>query len=123
MAVRSRVGFDVDGLDAVVTEFTLRAAKVSPEAGKVAVEYAGKAAQLMRDKVPIGSGETLGSISADSSPTVSMGGGYAAAGPEWFVARFLEYGTVKMSPRPFVAPAADQILGPFAEALGDIVGD
>ena len=30
MAVRSRVGFDVDGLDAVVTEFTWRAAKVSP---------------------------------------------------------------------------------------------
>ena len=116
-------GIVVDGLDAVVTEFTWRATTITPEAGKVTVDHAGKAAQLMRDKVPIDSGDTLDSITSDSAPTMSVGGVYADAGPEHFVARFLENGTVKMSPRPFVGPAADQILGPFTDALGDLAGD
>jgi len=124
MAVRrSGIGIDVDGLDAVVKEFTWRAKRVTPEAGKVTVEYAEKAAQKMRDTVPIDQGDVLDSIDADSMPTIGMGSVYADAGPGHFVARFLENGTVKMSPRPFVGPAADQILGPFADALGDIAGD
>ena len=37
-----------------------------------------------------------------------------------FVARFLEHGTVKMSPQPFVGPAADQTFPEFAKDIANL---
>lgn len=108
----------VEGLDVVVRDLTTKAALVQPLAAKTVVEHAGKAAQHMRDSVAIHSGKTLGSIDSDSTPTVGDGGVYADAGPDHFVSWFLERGTVKMSPQPFVGPAADKTIPEFEQAIG-----
>lgn len=110
-------GVVIEGLDAVVSEFSRKADRIPKDAGKTVVEYAEKAAQRMRDRVPVDEGDTLDSISADQRPTLTPGGVYADAGPSWFVARFIEHGTVKMPPRPFVGPAAAETLPEFEKAL------
>lgn len=105
----NRTGITVEGVDEVVRDFAFRSAALQPAAKHTVVQHAERAAQKMRDRVPIGeTRRTLESITADEHATESPEGVYADAGPEWFVARFLEHGTVHMPPRPFVGPAADE---------------
>lgn len=116
----------IEGLDAVVRDFTRAADRIRPDAGVVVVEWADKAAQKMRDLVPIDEGDVLDSITSDPAPQIDGTGMYAEAGPDTeanaqaFVARFLEDGTSKMSPRPFVHPAAEMILAGFERAVTDL---
>jgi HK97 gp10 family phage protein len=119
----TRGGVVVEGVDALVRDITRKAATIAPLAGKAVVDSAGRAAQRMRDKVPIDEGDTLGSITSDSTASPSPAGVYADAGPEHFVARFLENGTVHMSPRPFVGPAADLTVPELEQALRDLGSD
>lgn len=107
----------VEGLDAVVSDLTRKADRIRPEAERVVVEHAAKMAQRMRDRVPIGEGKTLESISSDDQASRDGTSVYADAGAEWFVARFLEHGTVNMAPRPFVGPAADDTIPGFERDL------
>lgn len=115
----------VDGLDAVVGSFIREAVTVGPKAGAVAVRSADKAAQRMRNTVPIGPPDlhVLNSITSDQTPHIQGGAVYADAGPDpradegAFVARFLEYGTVKQAPRPFMGPAADQTFPEFVDTV------
>lgn len=125
--IGTRGGIVVDGLDAVVRDFTRKAATLQVEAGREVVRHADRAAQRMRNTVPIGPPElhVLDSITADQRPSIDPTVGiYADCGPDpaanagAFVARFLERGTVHMEPRPFVGPAADQTLPEFERAIG-----
>lgn len=118
---------EIDGLDRVTTMFDRKAATIRPRAGKVAVDHAEKAAQGMRDVVAIGPDphHVLNSITSDSRPTFRRTEVYADAGPDpradpgAYVARFLEGGTVKQAPQPFVGPTADRTFPGFAR---DIAG-
>lgn len=116
-------GVVADGVDALVRDITRKAATIEPLAGKAVVEFADKAAQRMRDTVAVDEGDVLDSITSDSTPTRGAGGVYADAGPEHFVSRFLENGTVHMSPRPFVGPAADRTVPELGAAIRELGAD
>lgn len=116
----ARGGFVVEGVDALVRDFTRKAATVHPEAGRTVVAQAARAADRMRSTVAVDDGDVRDSITSDSAPTLTGTGVYADVGPEHFVARFLENGTVKMSPRPFVGPAADRAVNELADALEEL---
>jgi HK97 gp10 family phage protein len=117
------VRFDVDGLDAVVRDFT-RDAVLAREASKVVVvEHARQAANRMKVTVPIGSTQrTLESISSDADATSEGTAVWAEAGPEWFVARFINDGTAKMPPRPFVDQALADQAPKFERAMRAVPG-
>lgn len=121
-------GLVVDGVDVVVQQFTREALSSSARASAVVVTYAEKAANRMRATVPVDQGDLLDSISADRQATIEDGSVFAEAGPDLdenpaaFVARFIENGTVKMSPRPFAGPAADGVLPDFERAMRALSG-
>lgn len=123
-------GAVVDGADQVVRSFLREAVTIAPKAAAVTVAVAAKAAQRMRNRVPIGPPtlHVLNSITSDTTPNKAGAGVYADAGPDptadagAFVGRFLEHGTVKMAPRPFVGPAGDETLPEFIEAMRKLPG-
>lgn len=119
-------GIVVEGVDALVKEFTRKAATVGPMAALETVRYAGKAAERMRDRVPIDEGDLLDSVTSDSTPSKDGTAYYADAGPDpaanpgAFKAHFHENGTVHHAPTPFAGPSADLTLPEFAAAIGKL---
>lgn len=117
----TRGGLVVDGVDLIVSDFMREANTVRPRAERVVVKHADKAAQRMRNNVPIGPPtlHVLNSITSDQRATTDGTRVWADAGPDpsadegAFVARFLEHGTVHMGPQPFVGPAGDATLPEF----------
>jgi hypothetical protein len=116
----------VEGLDAIVQQFTREAAETLPRAADVVVTFSGKVANRMRATVPVDQGDVLDSISADGKATIEPGGIYAEAGPDRdenlgaFVAPFLVNGTVKMPPRWDIQSAADETLSEFERAIRNL---
>lgn len=71
-------------------------------------------ADTMRKRVPVRDGGLLRSIEA-IVPVATGLTGRVMIGAEAFYWRFLEYGTVKMSARPFVRPAAEEESNPYVD--------
>lgn len=113
---------EVEGTDVLARGFAIRAARLQPAVELTVVTFAERAAQKMRDRVPIDTGGLLGSIDADDTAQRDASGVYADAGPELFTARFIERGTVKMPPRPFAGPTADELAVPFEAAMEGLTG-
>lgn len=126
----SKGGVVFDGLDAVVMSFGRESIEAPIKAGVAVVKYAKKANERMRNRVPIGPDDwhVLNSLTADETPSFDGKGIYADAGPDpaadegAFVARFLEEGTVKQGPTPFIAPSVDETVPEFVKAIKDIPG-
>lgn len=112
----------ITGFDELVDAIEGEVDRIRHRAPKVVEKHIEEMAQKMRDHVPVGEGTTLESITADEHAAVDGNLIWAEAGPEWFVGRFIEHGTVKMPPRPFVDPAADGVLGAFGADLLDATG-
>lgn len=98
--------------------------KAGPESQRLAAAAIRKgAADIIagaQQRVPVDTGATKNSIGADiatSGTTVQ-----AVVGPTTHYAPYLEYGTRRMAPRPFMGPAADQVLPSVEEALAQIGG-
>lgn len=83
---------------------------------------------LSKQTVPVDTGATKNSIGSDIAETGS-GDGYGIdveSGPQTDYAMFIEVGTERMPPRPFMGPAFDQAVPPWLDALGvavDPLGD
>lgn len=98
-------------------EMTVAAATAAQEADEVCGRVAEKIADAQRAAAPVLTGATRDSISAERvAPAVWI------SGPETSYSRHLEYGTSRMSPQPFVAPAGDRYADDFAESIAE-VGD
>lgn len=79
------------------------------------VETGGKA------RVRVDTGATKNSIGVDL--TVSDGVIAATIGPTTHYAPYLEYGTSRMAPRPFMGPAADAVIPSLEAAIASVGGD
>lgn len=64
-------------------------------------------ADRMRRLAPHRTGELLSAITATVSTGSGLSGSVGFDNPWVFYWRFLEYGTVRMPPRPFIRPAAE----------------
>lgn len=66
-------------------------------------------------------GATANSIGHSDLRTVGTSGDLTVEiGPTTYYAWFVENGTSRMAPKPFMGPAADRHEGPFAEAMGQL---
>lgn len=62
-----------------------------------------------KKRCPVDTGALRASISHDSALT-GDGTGEATAGPELFYGKFVEFGTRRQTPQPFMQPAGETVL-------------
>lgn len=106
-------------LDALAADLNKAAAGVQREAPVVVGAEAARLVQIARQHAPRSTGTLANSIGA----TPGLGGLTAEVGPTVDYAPFVEYGTSRMGPQPFMGPAADQIESDFTEAMEALGGD
>lgn len=80
---------------------------------KVITDYGDKVATSARALVPVLTGTLKGSI------RVVPGAHRVEVEATEYYAQFVEFGTSKMAPEPFMEPALAEHEGGFADALGD----
>lgn len=108
---RSRVKVDISDLVRFENRLKTAAANVEREAESFQQEWGGKWADDMKATVPVASGHLRDSINQ-----VEPGGITFGDASYW---RFLEYGTSKMSPQPFVRPTMKRIRTPARKDAGE----
>lgn len=130
------VVIEVQGLDTLTEHFAAIAQVTGPLAYHMVDFFGQNIKENARRFVPVDSGATLQSIHAgdaggggpEGGPTpdgkpVAMGDGWSIeVGPTTYYARWLEFGTVKMSPRPFMIPAISIVEPAFISAMHDLAG-
>lgn len=108
-----------DGSELVALEQTLAgvSGRVTPAVAKVIKDGGEAIAKRAKGLAPRRSGKLQRSINS----TFTQGGGGSEAtaeiGPKAFYGRFVEHGTARMSPHPYLAPAADAESEAITEAL------
>lgn len=106
----------------VISAFAKAAATVNERLEESGRPVAEKIANTQRSTAPFTSrsGDTIASISAEKSDRSDA---IFEIGPETFYSRFLEYGTVKMPPHPFVGPSGDLHADDWVQAAQDVAAD
>lgn len=102
----------VEGLDTLEAELRRKAATIDRDAGRVTTTTAGRVAAAMAVNVPKRTGATAASTAVNTSGTEAEA---TIAG----AAVFLEYGTSRMAPRPFMGQSITPNVEPFVKALAD----
>ena len=103
---------------------------ISADLAKASAEVARKAQLVVRKTAadieasgkrnsPVDTGHLRGSIST----TTSIGGLSAEIGPTASYVAYVEFGTRRMRPQPFMGPAADQHFPEFTEAVARLSQD
>ena len=92
---------------------------VAYQAPRVLVEHANRLAEVAKQRCPRETGRMANSIWA----SIDMVGLSAEVGPYAYYAPFVEYGTSKMSPRPFMGPSLDEVEPGFLESIAQLGGD
>lgn len=84
-------------------------------------ESAEKCVQIAKGLVPVDTGALRNSIHVEKDEEL----GYAAVAgaDDTFYASFVEYGTVKMSARPYMTPASEATRTPFITAMRNAAED
>lgn len=115
---------EIDGseLRALAVDLTNAGAK----AGKAAQPVVRKTTlDIERDAkilCPVDTGNLMGSISHSDLRTAGQSGTIQAeVGPTANYGFYVEMGTSRMGPQPYMGPALDRNAGPFEDAMGQII--
>lgn len=118
------MSIDAGELDGLVGDLQRRVREVRREASTVVRRTAYAIVATSQQLVPVDTGTTKSSIHA-SAPSGGPLAGFsleAHIGPTTDYAEYLEYGTSRRAPQPFMGPAADRHTPEFVEGLADVVG-
>lgn len=105
---------DGNALRKLAADLTMAADTVEPKARRVVAKTARDIEADAKGFAPVDTGNLKGSITSD------IGGLSAEIGPTANYGVFLELGTSRMAPQPFMGPAADRRAGPFEEAMAQM---
>lgn len=116
---RTGVTIEVQGVNTMVQHLETARMIVNQITPQIVAVSTALGVSYAREIVPWRTGATSWSIHAD--PVKNFGGSYwAEYGPTTPYARFLEWGTINMTPRPFMIPSADQVASPFIMAMMEL---
>lgn len=113
----SAQGFDL--LNALAADLSAAGDSVAYQAPQVVASSAARLQQVAREKCPKVTHRLERSIYV-SLDLLNMS---AEIGPSYFVGQFVELGTSKMGPQPFMGPAFDEVAPEFEQALAALGGD
>jgi len=108
------MGFDTSELRALEAALGKGVAKVEGLAPKVVAKVAHDIEASAKLGAPVDTGHLKNSISTD------VDGLTAEIGPTASYAMYVEYGTSRMRPQPYMGPAVDANEGNFVEAMGQV---
>lgn len=111
------VDFLVNDIPTLTADLAAHSIKALGLAGTVVRTAAYKVAADAQQLVPVDTGATKNSIHV----TTKAGGLEADIGPTTSYAPFLEFGTSRMAPRPYMSPALDRNAEGFTAAVAQIV--
>ena len=115
------VSFQFVGLNVVTAGFTKAGAEAIPRATEAVTSVIKKVEETAKTFVPVDTGATRDSIS--SEVTSSAGTVRGEAGPTTRHAVFVEWGTYKDAPQPFMGPALDRHSHELEQSLLDELFD
>lgn len=105
----------------LATDLGNAGARVGARAGQALVKAARDIEAGAQNRAPVDTGYLRSSIS--TSVTGSGGTVTAEIGPTASYASFVETGTSRQRPQPYLRPATDAVLPGYEAALGQITGD
>lgn len=105
---------DVTDLDRYVLQLEQAAGGIDKEARGVAVKWANVGAGIAKSLVPVDTGRLKDSIEVSTTRGVAR---MVASAP---YAGFVEFGTVRMAPQPYMRPAVAAIRGRFQRELVEV---
>lgn len=95
--------------------------ETGPRAQVVVRKSAVDGVRIAKNKVPVDTGNLKSTISHSDLRGVGQSGNIAAEfGPTADYGPYVELGTSRMAPQPFMGPAADAIAGPFEQAMAQL---
>lgn len=108
------ITIDTTELRVLASDIAAAGFRAPAAVAQVIRDQAEQVAARAKASAPVLTGRTRASIGV----TYQDAGMTAVIGPTTRYALFPEFGTARMSPRPFMGPALDAQAVPFAEALG-----
>lgn len=107
---------DLDDLRRLTVDLTAAGPRVGALSSQILRKAALDVEAEAKRLAPVDTGNLRGSIGVD------LGAMSATIGPTASYGPYLEYGTRRMAPRPYMGPAFDKVAPSFEEALGKAAG-
>lgn len=111
------MGFDASELIALSADLGRASFKVTQGAQTVLRATALSVERTAKQRAPVDTGNLRNSIST----SISAGGMTAEIGPTASYGVYVEYGTRRMSPQPYMGPALEANAPMFEKAIGDLM--
>ena len=112
------IEFDASEVRKLAADLGAAGPKARQQAGRVVQASALKMVALAQQLAPVDTGNLRASIGKDQPAPFT-----AEVGPTANYGAFVEFGTHKMAPQPYLMPAADAITPEFEAAMAAIAAD
>lgn len=113
----------VGTLETLTASLARKAGTVGTRGAQVVRRNAARIEQLSKQLVPVDTGATKNSIGVDTAGDGRFAAITATIGPTTGYAHFLERGTSRRAPRPFMVPALNRVTPGFVADCEALAGD